>query len=139
MKMAPSGRRSFLKMLLGVPFSVFLIGASRRADSTTLDLDTIDELKEVGGSKLIKDVRIGSVTTNLIIVRKSEKEYVVFSAVCTHKKCNVRFKQELNAFKCPCHGSMYDIGGVVQNGPASANLRKFKAEVSGTKLIVSVL
>lgn len=132
-----SDRRSFLKTIMALPLGFFLTSSSRAGNSTTFELDGMDELKEVGGSKLIKDVAIGSRMTNLIIVRKSETEYVVFSAVCTHKKCNVRFKSDLNAFKCPCHGSMYDIDGVVQNGPAPANLTKFKAEVRGNQLIVS--
>jgi len=134
-----SERRLFLRTILSVPVGLFLVGASRAANSTAFDLDGIEELKEVGGFKIIKDVTIDNVTTNLIIVRKSEKEFVVFSAVCTHKKCNVRFKSDLNKFKCPCHGSMYDIDGVVQNGPARGNLTKFKAELDGKKLIVSVL
>lgn len=130
-------RRSFLKVLMALPLGAILTGASRSGSSTTFELDGMEELKEVGGSVLIKDVTIGKTTTNLIIVRKSETDYVVFSAVCTHKKCNVRFKNDLNAFKCPCHGSLYDIDGVVQNGPAPANLTRFKSEIQGNKLIVS--
>ncbi len=106
-------------------------------DSVTFDLADYDELKQVGGFKVIKEVSIGETTDNVIIVRKSEKEYLVFSSVCRHKKCNVKYKDEKKLFVCPCHGSNYDLTGKVVKGPSTGNIPQYAAVLSGTKLTVS--
>ncbi|MES2201933.1 MAG: Rieske 2Fe-2S domain-containing protein, partial [candidate division FCPU426 bacterium] len=41
-----------------------------------------------------------------------------FEAKCTHLGCTPRWVKESQRFKCPCHGSNFDIGGDVVAGPA---------------------
>jgi carotenoid phi-ring synthase / carotenoid chi-ring synthase len=50
------------------------------------------------------------------------------SLTCTHQGCSVqRSLQPTPAgFVCPCHGATYSAEGVVQSGPAQANLARFK-------------
>lgn len=102
-----------------------------------VDLAAYDELKQDGGFKVIKEVQIGDISDNIIIVRKSESTYLVFSAICRHKKCNVKFKTEKEAFVCPCHGSTYDLTGKVVKGPSTGDLPAYKSRLSGGKLFVS--
>lgn len=54
------------------------------------------------------------------LVRKGDK-LVALSSYCTHRKC--RLEAESNrSFNCPCHGSTFDPGGRVTEGPAKRDL-----------------
>jgi cytochrome b6-f complex iron-sulfur subunit len=106
-------------------------------DAVTLNLEKYEELKQDGGFVVIKEVLIGDTTDNLIIVRRSETEYLVLSSVCRHKKCNVKYKSERQLFVCPCHGSTYNLTGKVIKGPSTGDIPLYDAALSGTQLIVS--
>lgn len=103
-------------------------------NALTISIDDYAELKEDGGFKVIKEVTIGDITDSIIIVRKSEKEFLVYSSVCRHKKCNVKFKKDRDVFVCPCHGSTYDIEGKVIKGPSEKDIPPYKVKLAGTKL-----
>ncbi len=47
------------------------------------------------------------------------------SLVCTHKKCTVGFKPELDGFLCPCHKGRYDRFGQVISGKPPRPLERF--------------
>lgn len=48
------------------------------------------------------------------------------SLKCTHLGCTVADRNF--GFECPCHGSRYDLNGMVLRGPASKNLKKLRIE-----------
>jgi glycine/D-amino acid oxidase-like deaminating enzyme/nitrite reductase/ring-hydroxylating ferredoxin subunit len=45
------------------------------------------------------------------------------SAVCPHLGCIVGWNAAASTWDCPCHGSRFDRGGTVINGPANTDLR----------------
>jgi len=45
--------------------------------------------------------------------------------VCVHLGCKVPFRDDCNSFKCPCHGSHYNISGEYLDGPAPRSLDRF--------------
>jgi glycine/D-amino acid oxidase-like deaminating enzyme/nitrite reductase/ring-hydroxylating ferredoxin subunit len=51
-----------------------------------------------------------------------------FSAVCPHLGCVVHWNPAALTFDCPCHGSRFDAGGHVINGPANRDLESVKVE-----------
>ena len=55
------------------------------------------------------------------VVRQPGKMFVIF-ARCTHLGCTPDWKPAENKFKCPCHGSGFDIEGVNFEGPAPVPL-----------------
>ena len=55
-------------------------------------------------------------------------EVCALSAVCTHKGCLVKAQPDAS-FKCFCHGSRFSPEGVVQNGPATEDLRRLAVRV----------
>jgi Rieske Fe-S protein len=49
-----------------------------------------------------------------------------FSLQCTHLGCSVEPRNF--GFECPCHGSRFDLNGVIAKGPATSSLKKFRIE-----------
>jgi cytochrome b6-f complex iron-sulfur subunit len=56
--------------------------------------------------------------SNRIWVEKSADRLFVIYVRCTHLGCTPDWKPSENKFKCPCHGSGYDIEGINFEGPA---------------------
>lgn len=55
-------------------------------------------------------------------VIKNERGIYVLIAICRHLGCTPIWHPNENLFKCPCHGSIYDIYGNVLAGPAPKTL-----------------
>jgi cytochrome b6-f complex iron-sulfur subunit len=51
--------------------------------------------------------------------------------VCVHLGCKVPFRDNCNSFKCPCHGSHYNIDGEYLDGPAPRSLDRFEMNFDG--------
>jgi Rieske Fe-S protein len=65
----------------------------------------------------------------------------VFASRCPHLGCSFAFDTNSKSFKCPCHGSQFNLRGEVIHGPATAPLAKlaWKKGDSGNQLIVDGL
>lgn len=48
-----------------------------------------------------------------------------YTAICPHLKCVLQWNADERTFDCPCHGSRFTNEGVVINGPALTNLKRF--------------
>ncbi len=53
----------------------------------------------------------------------------VYSAICTHLGCKIKWEQYRNHFYCPCHQGFFDVEGKVLNGPPPRPLDEFRVEV----------
>ena len=62
------------------------------------------------------------------IVVHDEEGLRVISLTCSHLGCSV--EQRSFGFECPCHGSQYDLDGLVLKSPASTDLRKLRVAES---------
>ena len=69
------------------------------------------------------------------VVRNGEKLFAV-SAICTHRKCRLAAGAD-RSFLCPCHGSVFNLGGKVLKGPAQRDLPVFTVSMdeSGQLLV----
>lgn len=63
------------------------------------------------------------VTRHLYVARCSG-EVVVFSRVCTHLGCQVKWRS--GGFVCPCHGAKFAADGGVVDGPAPRPLDRVR-------------
>ena len=54
------------------------------------------------------------------VVRQGEKLFAL-SSECTHRQCKLKVGSH-RSFYCPCHGSTFDPGGKVTEGPAKHDL-----------------
>jgi cytochrome b6-f complex iron-sulfur subunit len=69
------------------------------------------------------------------VVRDSSRIFVIY-ARCTHLGCTPDWKEAENKFKCPCHGSGFDIEGVNFEGPAPKPLARVYVELDGEGKII---
>ncbi len=72
----------------------------------------------------------------IYVFRTAEAEYSAVLMQCTHQGA------ELQAFgdtlECPAHGSRFNQKGIVEEGPASRNLRSFPIKIDKNKLKISL-
>jgi len=55
-------------------------------------------------------------------VVRNERGIYVLVAICRHLGCTPNYFQDQHLFRCPCHGSIYDMRGNVVGGPAPRTL-----------------
>ncbi|MEW5938569.1 MAG: ubiquinol-cytochrome c reductase iron-sulfur subunit [Chloroflexota bacterium] len=62
------------------------------------------------------------------VIRKSEEDndLLILNSKCTHLACTVNWKEEANAFLCPCHDAKFDPQGKVLDGPPPRPLDRFE-------------
>ena len=88
-------------------------------------------LNNVGGAVLVE-----SVAGVFLVSRTADTTFSAIDAVCSHQSCTVT-NADGDIYVCPCHGSRYDRGGRVVQGPATASLRRYTSSFSnGTLTIV---
>lgn len=63
----------------------------------------------------------------LLVMRIENDHFRVMSLKCPHLGCTVRWDSEQQNLVCPCHGSRFDDGGKVLEGPAKASLKQYQA------------
>jgi cytochrome b6-f complex iron-sulfur subunit len=56
--------------------------------------------------------------------------------VCVHLGCKVPFRDDCNSFKCPCHGSHYNVDGEYLDGPAPRSLDRFALSFQDGNVVV---
>jgi cytochrome b6-f complex iron-sulfur subunit len=55
---------------------------------------------------------------------------------CVHLGCTFPFRDDCVSFKCPCHGSHYNVDGEYLDGPAPRSADRFKLSFSGEDVVV---
>jgi cytochrome b6-f complex iron-sulfur subunit len=73
----------------------------------------------------------------VIVIRKSDKDIIALSAVCTHLNCVVGFRTENKDIFCACHGGRYDLNGIVIEGPPKLPLLKYNVSINSNLITVS--
>ena len=73
-----------------------------------------------------------------VIKGQNLSESVALDDRCTHLGCRYKWNQSKGLFECPCHGSEFDIRGLVLRGPATRSLpRLYLTETSNQMLRIS--
>ena len=76
--------------------------------------------------------------TSESFVKDSDGTYwVALYQRCVHLGCTVPFRDDCVSFKCPCHGSHYNVDGEYLDGPAPRSLDRFTMSFNGGNVIVS--
>lgn len=61
-------------------------------------------------------------------ISKNKGRWIVLSSICQHLKCMVKYADDDGVFRCPCHGSVYELDGAVTKGPSKKDLPDYSAD-----------
>ena len=89
-------------------------------------------LATVGGA-----AQVQSPEGSFLVTRTSQDTFTAVTATCTHEACAITGLSG-GTYVCPCHGSRFNSGGQVLNGPATVSLRTFATSFSGDTLSIAV-
>jgi len=93
---------------------------------------------------LAKDTNFSLSGTNLadqldaetVVKDKDGSYWIALYQRCVHLGCTVPFRDNCVSFKCPCHGSHYNVTGEWIDGPAPKSLDRFSMSFSGDDVVV---
>ena len=71
-----------------------------------------------------------------IVKDKDGSYWIALYQRCVHLGCTVPFRDDCVSFKCPCHGSHYNVDGEFLDGPAPRSLDRFALSFNGEDVVV---
>jgi len=75
---------------------------------------------------------------NEYVLKDSDGSYwLALYQKCVHLGCTVPFRDSCVSFKCPCHGSHYNVNGEYLDGPAPRSLDRFRISFDGGNVVVN--
>ncbi len=74
--------------------------------------------------------------TEWIVKDKDGSLWIALYQRCVHLGCTVPYRDECDSFKCPCHGSHYNVDGEYLDGPAPRSLDRFQLSLNGDDVVV---
>lgn len=107
-------RRNILKAILGAGAAFIaapVVYAVGRFVSHTAE-PVADGAASVKASELMpsKLIKVGS--EPVIVLKEKDGDIRAFTATCTHLKCIVSYRPDMDGFYCKCHKGRYDANGV---------------------------
>ena len=75
-------------------------------------------------------------SNGVIVARTTTGSYIAVAMACTHQGTTLVYEGNNNRFYCNNHGSTFSNSGVVNNGPASTNLKQYTTTLTGSMLRV---
>lgn len=73
-----------------------------------------------------------------LLFKTKAGEVKALSALCTHNQCTVSWDAGNEKLNCPCHGSIFDITGKPEKGPAKTPLEEYAVKVKGNDAILQL-
>jgi menaquinol-cytochrome c reductase iron-sulfur subunit len=133
--------------LIGLSLAVPLVGylispALKRRKQQWVDVASAAELQSGVPTQLeyvatVQDGYLESKTQKAVwAVKQPNGEVTVFSPMCTHLGCGYHWDGGAHQFKCPCHGSAFDVSGRVVGGPAPRPLDALPSKVDNGRLLI---
>jgi cytochrome b6-f complex iron-sulfur subunit len=75
---------------------------------------------------------------NEYVLKDSDGSYwLALYQKCVHLGCTVPFRDNCVSFKCPCHGSHYNVNGEYIDGPAPRSLERFRISFDSGNVVVN--
>lgn len=73
------------------------------------------------------------------VYRQTETETLVFSNICTHLACRVKWQDENRVYHCPCHDAEFGPEGEIISGPQNRPMDRYENKVENGTLMIHVL
>lgn len=133
--------------LIGLGLAIPLVGyvispALKRRAQSWVEVGQVDSLPEGEPSQLeyvaiVRDGYLEAKTQKAVwAVKHPDGDVTVFAPLCTHLGCGYHWDRTDRRFKCPCHGSAFDVTGEVLAGPAPRALDRLPAKIESGRLLV---
>jgi len=71
-----------------------------------------------------------------LFVANTGSTLLAISQKCPHLGCQVPFCESSGRFECPCHGSVFDIGGEWIEGPAPVGMSQYPISLDADTVVV---
>ena len=133
----------FIGISLTIPLVGYVVSpALKRRDKTWIEVGGVDDLSAGVPKPLdyVATIRDGYIETTMHkavwAVKQTDGRVTVFSPMCTHLGCGYNWDTGEKKFKCPCHGSVFDVSGEVQAGPAPRPLDQLPSKVENGRVLV---
>jgi menaquinol-cytochrome c reductase iron-sulfur subunit len=133
----------FIGAVLAVPFGgLGILPALRNKKSGWSDAGTLQDLivNEPQERRFMQVVKSGWMEDkeerSIWIVRRQDNSVTAYSPNCPHLGCGYRWFSEDRQFKCPCHGSVFDINGKVLAGPTPRPLDTLETKVEDGRIMI---
>jgi len=75
-------------------------------------------------------------TAETVVKDKDGSYWIGLYQRCVHLGCTVPFRDDCVSFKCPCHGSHYNVTGEYLDGPAPRSLDRFALSFNGDDVLI---
>jgi menaquinol-cytochrome c reductase iron-sulfur subunit len=128
---------------LAIPLAGYVISPAlrRRAQSWVevgrLDTLSVGEPAQLEYVTIVRDGYIEAKSQKAVwAVKQPDGAVTVFAPLCTHLGCGYHWDPTDRRFKCPCHGSVYDVTGEVLAGPAPRALDRLPTKIEEGRLLV---
>ncbi len=128
---------------LGIPLVGYVVApALKRRQKTWVDVGGVNEVPVGEPAQLdyiatIQDGYIETKTQKAIwAMKQSDGQVIAYSPMCPHLGCGYTWDRADKHFKCPCHGSAFDLSGRVLAGPAPRSLDQLPSKVENGRLFV---
>ena len=128
---------------LAIPLAGYVISpALRRRAQSWVEVGRLDTLLEGEPAQLeyvtiVRDGYIEAKSQKAVwAVKQPDGAVTVFAPLCTHLGCGYHWDMTDRRFKCPCHGSVYDVTGEVLAGPAPRALDRLPTKIEEGRLLV---
>jgi menaquinol-cytochrome c reductase iron-sulfur subunit len=133
----------FIGLSLAVPLVGYLISpALKRRKQQWVNVASAAELptgvpKQLEYVATVQDGYLETKTQKALwAVKQPDGQVTVFSPMCTHLGCGYHWDAGAQQFKCPCHGSVFDMSGRVVAGPAPRPLDALPSKLDNGRLLV---
>ena len=73
------------------------------------------------------------------IYRKNPDDMKIFSDICTHLACRVKWHPEIQEYISPCHDGHFDIDGLVTKGPPPRPLDQYEYKIEDGYLFIHLV
>ena len=108
----------------------------------TIDITKIYQTLQTVGSGIVLSGSNTFTSLGLIIIRASNSAVRALSRNCTHAGFSVNFDSVNNNLPCSAqggsHGSIFNLNGTVQRGPASRSLTSYDASINSEGTIITI-